>query len=178
MKIFDEIPFIEKNQIVIGKIRKSDADGLSVLVNNPNVYRYLPTFLFEKKYTDMDCLTDKIYSECFGNRESVITGIYLKKSCEFCGIAEFYGFNDNMHKISIGYRLREEYWGQGIATEAVALMIEYLYRTDIEIITASTMIENKASAEVLRKNGFIMTAHGVPEDWGYESPTLADKWFL
>ena len=84
MKIFDEIPFIEKNQIVIGKIRKSDADGLSVLVNNPNVYRYLPTFLFERKYTDMDCLTDKIYSECFGNRESVITGIYLKKSCEFC----------------------------------------------------------------------------------------------
>ena len=27
------------------------------------------------------------------------------------------------------------------------------------------------------KNGFIRTASGVPEDWGYEEPTVADKWF-
>ena len=58
MKIFDEIPFIEKNQIYIGKIRKSDADGLSALVNNPNVYRYLPTFLFERK-----CLHSKLFAK-------------------------------------------------------------------------------------------------------------------
>ncbi|MCR5689516.1 MAG: hypothetical protein K6G71_04625 [Clostridiales bacterium] len=45
------------------------------------------------------------------------------------------------------------------------------------MITASTMIENKASARVLQKNGFQLTASGVPEDWGYEQPTVADKWF-
>ena len=57
-------------------------------------------------------------------------------------------------------------------------MVDYLYtKTDIEIITASTMIENKASARVLEKNGFIQTGSSVPEDWGYEQPTLADKWF-
>ena len=105
-------------------------------------------------------------------------GIYLRKSGDFCGIAEFYGFNDSMHKISVGYRLREEYWGQGIASETVSLMVDYLYNTtDTEIIAASTMIENKASANVLAKNNFIMTAHAVPEDWGYENPTTADKWF-
>ncbi|MBQ1552453.1 MAG: hypothetical protein IIZ66_02805 [Clostridia bacterium] len=57
-------------------------------------------------------------------------------------------------------------------------MVDWLYsRTDTEIITASTMIENKASARVLQKNGFQLTASGVPEDWGYEQPTVADKWF-
>ena len=57
-------------------------------------------------------------------------------------------------------------------------MVDYLYsQTDIEIITASTMIENKASARVLQKNDFIMTAEAVAEDWGYEKAVLADKWF-
>ena len=57
-------------------------------------------------------------------------------------------------------------------------MVDYLFgQTDIEIITDSTMVENRASARVLEKNGFIQTASGAPEDWGYTEPTLADKWF-
>ena len=56
-------------------------------------------------------------------------------------------------------------------------MIDYLYNeTDIEIITASTMIENQASARVLIKNGFDLVVHAADEDWGYDRPTAADKW--
>ena len=90
-----------------------------------------------------------------------------------------YGFRDEIHKISIGYRLAESCWGRGIASETVALMTGYLLKeTDIEIITASTMIENKASARVLTKNGFTLVNSGVGEDWGYETPTATDKWIL
>ena len=57
------------------------------------------------------------------------------------------------------------------------MLVDYLYQeTDIEIITASTMIENQASANVLKKNGFSLVAHAVGEDWGYDEPTLSDKW--
>ena len=38
------------------------------------------------------------------------------------------------------------------------------------------MVENKASANVLRKNGFDLVSSGVDEDWGYDRPTIADKW--
>ncbi len=56
-------------------------------------------------------------------------------------------------------------------------MIRYLYtETDAEIITASTMVENQASANVLRKNGFDLVVHAVEEDWGYENPTITYKW--
>ncbi len=77
----------------------------------------------------------------------------------------------------MGYRLLERCWGRGIASAALGMMIDYLYNeTDIEIITASTMIENLASARVLTKNGFQLVVHAVGEDWGYEQPTVADKW--
>ena len=102
----------------------------------------------------------------------------MRSTGRFCGIAEFYGYKESLQKTCIGYRLDEPWWGKGIASETVRLMVDYLYSaTDTEIITASTMIENKASARVLEKNGFILTAAAVPEDWGYSEPTIADKWF-
>ena len=55
-------------------------------------------------------------------------------------------------------------------------MISYLNdETDIEIITASSMVENKASAAVLRKNNFIIVTT-AGEDWGYDTPISAHKW--
>lgn len=172
-KLFSEIPYIQGERITLKKITSADADPLRELVSSESVYRYLPTFLFEKKYDDIDYVIQHLYDECF--KESIILGIFMDG--EFCGIAEFYGYRDPIHKISIGYRLLEKYWGQGIATETLKLMIKYLYEeTDIEIITASTMLENQASANVLRKNGFDLVAHDVGEDWGYDSPTPADKW--
>ncbi len=172
-KLFSEIPFIEGERVVLRAITQDDADSLRELTENETVYRYLPTFLFEKKYDSMEYVIDHLYDECF--RESIILGIYMKEA--FCGIAEMYGFRDEIHKISVGYRLLERYWGQGIASEALKMMINYLYdETDIEIITASTMIENRASAKVLEKNGFDLVVHAVPEDWGYEEPVTADKW--
>lgn len=171
-KLFSEIPYLTSQRLVLGKIVPEDAPGLTELVNSPNVYRYLPTFLFEKKY-DVETVIERLYDECF--KESIILGIFMEG--EFCGLAEFYGFRDDAHKISVGYRLLERFWGQGIATEALGLMVDYLYgQTDIEIITASTMMENRASARVLEKNGFDLVVRASDEDWGYEEPTPSDKW--
>ncbi len=114
-------------------------------------YRYEPAFLFERKYSDVNTVIERLYDECIA--DSLLLGIYF--GGEFCGIFELYSFNDSIHKISVGYRLREKFWGQGIASEALKLMIDYLYtNTDIEIITASTLPDNQASEKVLRKNGF------------------------
>lgn len=151
----------------------ADMSGLQELVDSPRVYRYLPTFLFERKYPDVGYVIAHLYDECW--KESIILGVY--RDGAFCGLAEMYGYRDPIHKISVGYRLLERCWGKGIASEALRMMIDYLYHeTDIEIITASTMVENQASANVLRKNGFQMVVHAADEDWGYEKPTVTDKW--
>ncbi len=82
-----------------------------------------------------------------------------------------------MHKVSAGYRLLERCWGRGIATASLRLMIRYLEeKTDIEILTASSMVENAASARVLTKCGFTLVSHGGVEDWGFPAPTVVDKW--
>jgi ribosomal-protein-alanine N-acetyltransferase len=177
-KLFDEMPRIQGPRIALCPIDEADVDALQELVSSQNVYRYLPTFLFEKQFDDMRDVVRNIYGDLFTNKESLILGIRVNGEASLCGLAEFYGLRDDVHKISIGYRLLERYWGQGIATQAVSLMVYYLYnQTDIQVITASTMIENIASERVLEKNGFLRTARSVEEDWGFETPTIANKWF-
>ena len=172
-RLFSEVPYLQGPRVTLRGLEDSDAPGLQALVDSPRVYRYLPTFLFEKQYADVHEVIRRLYGECM--RESIILGVFLGD--RFCGLAEFYGHRDPIHKISVGYRLLEECRGMGIATEALGAMVRYLYdETDIEIITASTMVENQASANVLRKNGFSMVVSAVGEDWGYDRPTIADKW--
>lgn len=172
-KLFSEIPQLKSDRLVLKGLTRDDAPALQELVDSSNVYRYLPTFLFEKQYPDVRCVIDHLYDECW--KESIILGVFENDG--FCGLAEMYGYRDPVHKISVGYRLLERCWGRGIASAALGMMIDYLYNeTDIEIITASTMIENLASARVLTKNGFQLVVHAVGEDWGYEQPTVADKW--
>ena len=177
-KLFDTIPRIEGERVVLRRLVDADVAALEELVASTRVYRYLPTFLFEKQFDDQHAMIRELYTTCFGARESLILGVQAAGEEGICGLAEFYGLREDMHKISVGYRFLERSWGRGVATATVRLMVDYLYgQTDIELITASTMVENLASARVLEKNGFIRTARGVEEDWGYETPTIADKWF-
>ena len=175
--LFDGIPVLESDRLILRQLTDAYADALRLMTQNPRIYRYLPTFLIELRVSDPHEMIRRLYGECFLNRKNLILGIFLKNEMQFCGLAELYGYKETLQKTCIGYRLAEEYWGRGIASETVRIMVEYLYHeTDIRIIAASTMVENHASEHVLEKSGFRCTAHAVPEDWGYEKPTAADKW--
>lgn len=177
-KLFSEVPSIEGDRVVLDRVVDSDADALRDLVENPLVQRYLPTFLFENQFDDAHEAILQMYGDLFKDKESLILAIRVKETGELAGLAEFYGLNDRLHKVSVGNRFRECWWGHGLATEATRLMVDYLYgETDIQIITASTRVENAGSAHVLEKVGFIRTARNVEEDWGFPQPTIGDKWF-
>src|SRR5919199_6562192 len=59
-------------------------------------------------------------------------------------------------KADLGYWIGEEYWGRGIATECVRLLIDYTFSSSdlgLREVTAYVFTENKASIRVLEKNG-------------------------
>lgn len=172
MELFSDPPILPGRNLCLRPLELRDTEALQRLTKQDAVYRYLPTFLFEKKYEASEVIR-RLYVE--GLKESLILGIFQENL--FCGLAEIYGYRATIHKASVGYRLLREMWGRGIATEALCLMVqELLVNRGIEIITASTMIENRASAYVLGKNGFTLVSHAVDEDWGFDTPTSVDKW--
>ena len=172
-KLFSEIPCLRGERVTLRPLTGSDADALRELTEDEEVYRYLPTFLFEQRYEDKKDVIDRLYGEEL--KESLILGVFMEE--EFCGLAEIYGCRAALRKVSVGYRLPKRCWGKGIATETLGILVRYLLEeTDIRIITASTMVENHASANVLKKNGFRHLTYTVLENWGYAKPVLTEKW--
>lgn len=172
-ELFPTVPAIEGERVVLRRLTEEDADGLLELAQSEQVNRYLPTFLLEKQTDDERSLIRRLYNELM--EDNLFLGVF--NDDDFYGLMELYGYKDYLHKISIGCRLNERSWGKGVATEATKLLVDYLYtKTNIEIITASSMTDNPAAANALRKCGFTLVERAAPEDWGYDTPTLADKW--
>lgn len=68
----------------------------------------------------------------------------------------------NIHRLTaeMGYYLAEDFWGKGIATEAVREAVSYVFlHTDIVRVYAEPFARNLASCRVLEKAGF--TFEGV-----------------
>lgn len=75
----------------------------------------------------------------------------------------------------IGYWLGEQYWGKGIATEAVRQMTEYaFYYFDIVRLYAEVFETNKASMRVLEKNGYYL--EGVRRKAVFKNDVLMDDY--
>ena len=179
-KLFDEIPYLEGEHLILRKVTEKDREALREMAHSNLVYRYEPSYLLEQQYNDMDQLLHDFYGEYYEKKQNLLLGIFLRDNpSELCGLAEFYDYRDHIHTVSIGGRLREKYWKAGIGTEVAKLMVDYLFgETDIEIITASTMVENNASAHLLEKNGFMTTYSVCKEDWGRDESTDTYRWFL
>ena len=178
IRLYDEIPYLKNDILIIRPLETGDIPGLKALASDPEVYRYLPTFLYEQKYEDKNIMLRRMEEECIKPKESILLAVCpADDPTEFMGIAEIYNYEPQKEKASIGYRLRREYWGRGIATAVTALLTDYLLeRTDIRKITAHVMIENAASGKVLLKNGYIPKWRNLSEDWGRGENVLVDKY--
>jgi CO/xanthine dehydrogenase Mo-binding subunit/RimJ/RimL family protein N-acetyltransferase len=178
--LFDRYPVLEDETILIHKMSESDAGDLHDLATDPEVYKTLPTFLFEQKYPDALEVIRRLDRECFEKKDSIIMGVYLKTDPQrLIGIAELYNYEEEKQKASIGYRLNSKYWGKGLGTRIAALLKGYLMdRGDIKTITAHVMKSNTASATVLSKNGFLAKSQDVLEDLDYREKLMTDKYLF
>jgi RimJ/RimL family protein N-acetyltransferase len=78
-----------------------------------------------------------------------------------CGSAGFKEPPDQRGTVEIGYSVLPEFQGQGLATEMVAGIIRWAKRQPrLEQIEAETEADNRASARVLEKNGFVRAGEG------------------
>ena len=180
MKLFDEYPLVTDGRVMLRRIVPADAEALQDLRTDQEVYRYLPTFLYEQKYPDVHEVIRRMDEECFQTKESLLLAVCLtEQPDELCGIAEIYAYEPWRRKASIGYRLRRAYWGRGIATAVARLLREYLFHTvHLHTVTAHVMTDNRSSAAVLLKAGFPERYSNVLEDWGRDVPVLVDKYVL
>jgi len=80
-----------------------------------------------------------------------------------CGI---HFIADDGRQVELGITLAPKYQGQGLATEAMSAVLEYVFdRLGKHRVTALTDAENHASAGLFRRLGFRQEAHYIEHVW-------------
>lgn len=142
---------LKGNQIRLRLLEKSDAQPLAKVANNKKIADNLRD-VFPYPYTikDANWFIDMVQSQAETPRFAI------EYQGEFAGMIGLHLQPDVYRKsVEIGYWLGEPFWGKGIATEAVKLIVDYGFKNlDINRIWAGVFAYNAGSKRVLEKNGF------------------------
>ena len=148
---------LETPRLILRPFEKSDAEAFFELEKNPNVHKYLwqnPTQNIEETIKTIEYVL-KQYEERGIGRFSTI----LKETGELIGWTGIKFINDhiengNTNFYDYGYRLGEQFWNKGYASEATKAWFDYGFnQMKIEKMNAYTHGENGASNHILEKHG-------------------------
>lgn len=153
-KLFSNFPYIEYNDIVLKKIEENNLNDLNDIYSNENLYRYKPGNA--KKSIEAVKNIINHFERDFIKKKTIFLGIFYKKYSEkLVGVVEIFNVDEKVNMATIGYTLNESYFGEGIATNAVKALIDFLFNEiNINRIQADVMVENIKSKNVLIRNKF------------------------
>lgn len=139
--------------IKLREFRIEDSSALQRILNIPEVYQFLSSKI-PTPYTEKDAnwwITS-------GSKIGIIRAIESEGALIGCiGINQ--GDFEYHRSGEIGYWLAPEYWGKGIATQAINEIVDYTFKsTNIVRIFGAVFSENLASQALLAKCGFTLEA--------------------
>lgn len=133
---------------------QTDLEPLLLLANNKKITDNLRDF-FPHPYTKADA--EEWLS--FNTGVNPVTNFVIEADGYFAGAIGVMPKTDVYRKsIEIGYWLGEPYWGKGIVSNAIHLMLQKIWRDypHVNRVYAEVFEHNKASMRVLEKNGFYL----------------------
>lgn len=145
-------------KVEIREWRESDAPKLAALLNNKKILNNLRDGL-PYPYTEGDARAF-IAAMASADRKATFAFAVLCDGELAGSVGIFRQGNIHFRTAELGYYIGENFWGRGIATEAVKLACGAVFAdTDILRIYAEPFADNLASCRVLEKSGF--SAEGV-----------------
>ena len=139
------------NKVQIRPWKPEDANSLAAICNNKKIWLNVRD-AFPHPYT----VGNAVEWISFTHTQWPIRNMAVTYNDDVAGSIGVVSKEDVYRKnIEIGYFLGEIFWGKGIATTAVGLLLEYIKSNfDVIRIYAEVFGHNVASMKVLEKNGF------------------------
>ena len=148
------LPELQGRLILLRGLRKSDAASIQRNANNKRVARNLP--LLPSPYSMKDALRwVGVTQRQARTAKGYDFGIVEKE--HGCAVGCIGLKNINLHdkNAEVGYWLGERYWGRGYVTEALGLMVRFVFKElRLRRVYAIVHASNQGSIKVLERSGF------------------------
>jgi RimJ/RimL family protein N-acetyltransferase len=175
--------FLEAPLLFLRELRSGDALSVWQWVGDPDAVRHVPLGPFDPagavRYVEQLIAEAKRVP-----RESYTLGIVERASSELVGTVALSVDSRAHRRAELGYILRRDVWGRGLATEAAGLMVDFaIEHLGMNRVWAVCDPENGASGRVLEKIGMRhegtlrqdLLVHGVWRDSKLYATLAADR---
>jgi ribosomal-protein-alanine N-acetyltransferase len=151
---------LEGDGVRLREVGAADAPAAFLWASDPEYFRYMAYEVVGTVGEEAAFLAVIEAQAHERPRRQYALGVELRASGELVGMARI-GITAPEHRGGdMGYGLRRDQWGRGIATEAAALLLEFGFRTlGLHRVAAFHDPENIASGRVMHKLG--MQAEGT-----------------
>lgn len=145
---------LETSRLILREFIPDDADALALVLSDPEAMRFYPA-AFNRGGVEAWIARNRGRYAAYGHG---LWGMILKSTGELVGDCGLTAQNvEGVNEIEIGYHVRRDLWGQGLATEAAQACRDYGFATlPVERLISLIRPENMGSRRVAEKNG--MTA--------------------
>ncbi|MBL7889364.1 MAG: GNAT family N-acetyltransferase [Bacteroidia bacterium] len=155
---FDPFPNLETSRLLLRRINESDMDDLFLMRSNPEIMRYIPRPIAQKKEDVME-LISRVNDGILKN-ESINWAIALKETNQLIGTIGYVRSKPEDHRAEVGYMLNSAFHCKGFTFEALEKVIEYGFENmNLHSIEAIIDPRNIASEKLLLKCNFNKEAH-------------------
>lgn len=161
------IPRIKTNRLALRAIFRSDSAAVYRLFSDPSVVEFY----------DIEALGDEQaavriidgFTARFQNGEAARWGIFLEETGELIGSCCLEQIHANFRRCNLGYNLRSDFWGRGLATEACQAIVRMAFESELGILIdrlqAITVTGNVRSEALLTRLGF--RCEGLLRSYGF-----------
>ncbi|ONI26311.1 LOW QUALITY PROTEIN: hypothetical protein PRUPE_1G016700 [Prunus persica] len=140
---------IDLSKISLRPLGLADIDDFMVWGTDEKVAIFCTWEPYATKEEALNYIKEKILPQTPGSGQSALTTGQLVPFCSNSGSDRCRG--------ELGYVLGSKYWGKGIATQAVKLVADTIFKewTHLERLEAFVDVDNVGSQRVLEKSGFL-----------------------
>jgi [ribosomal protein S5]-alanine N-acetyltransferase len=151
--MYKAFPVYKTGRLLLRQFKESDLENVFQGLSHPEVIKYYGVHFKTLEETRKQL-------EWFAELENDETGIWWAvcsaDNSIFYGAVGLYYMNSLLKKAELGFWLMPEFWGKGIITESVLLVIDYGFKKmHLKRIEAEVETENSMSIRVMNKLQFV-----------------------
>ena len=147
------MPPLRGDVTTLREVAVSDVYALFTLFSDPDVMRYWSRPPMTVR-AEAEGLIDEI-GESFSTRSGFNWMVVQPDDDAVIGTVALFRFEPRHRRAEIGYSLRSDHWGRGLAIEAVTTMLDWAIRTlGLHRVEADIDPRNEGSRKLLARLGF------------------------
>lgn len=145
---------IISERLIIRKYCLEDAEYVHNVINNKKISSYMPMIPYPYPRETVDWWINFVNNR-IDNKTAYEFGIFIRENQQYIGNCELRLSKGNKKIAYIGYFIDSLLWGNGYASEAVNMMLNFGFNNLLlDKILGNCLSNNMASIKVLEKVGF------------------------